>query len=587
MLNFYRSFLPSAAAILHPLTEALKGGKGTKLEWTDACHTSFQAAKTMLTEAVELHHPVPGAPVGLCVDASNTHVGGVLHQVVHNANQPLAFFSVKLNTAEQKYSAFDRELLAIFATVRHFRFSLEGRPFTVHTDHRPLVHALDRKSPPWSARQQRQLSYLSEFDMTIVHVPGKENIVADLLSRPPEVSALQLPPPPSPMINFQDLATAQVSCPAVAKLLQSGRLEVEVFSIPGAQLLCDVSTGSPRPLVPSSHRFKVFQAIHELAHPGTKASTRLISSRFVWHGLAGDVKVWSRQCLACQRGKVTQHAKKPLISILVPDLPFSAINIDLVRPLPQCEGFRYLFTIVDRATRWPEALPVKDMTAAAFISGWVSRFGVPAVVTSDRGAQFCSSFWGNVCNILGVKHNRTTAYHPESNGLVERFHRRLKDALRTRAVGSSWLAHLPWTMLGLRTAPRERSAISPAQYVFGTALSLPAQFISDQGFGEVIHHRLSSRTAEKPVHNRRQQPALEKELDNAECVFIRDDSAAVPPLEPRYKGPYRVVERGAGHFRIQLGEKVDAVSGDQLKPAFLPLDAPMADVPRRGRPRRK
>ena len=129
-------------------------------------------------------------------------MGAVLHQVVDDAKQPLAFFSVKLSPAQQKYSAFDRELLAIFEAVRHFRFDLEGRPFVVHTDHKPLVHALDRKSPPWSARQQSQLSYLSEFDITITHVPGKENVVADLLSRPPNVLSIQLPPPPSPMIDY-------------------------------------------------------------------------------------------------------------------------------------------------------------------------------------------------------------------------------------------------------------------------------------------------------------------------------------------------------------------------------------------------
>ena len=124
---------------MYPLTEALKGNNKCKLVWSDVCQLSFQTAKSMLTKVVELHHPVPGADVGLTVDASSTHVGAVLHQIVKGNKQPLAFFSVKLSQAEQKYSAFDCELLAIFAAVRHFRFNLEGRPFIVHTDHKPLV----------------------------------------------------------------------------------------------------------------------------------------------------------------------------------------------------------------------------------------------------------------------------------------------------------------------------------------------------------------------------------------------------------------------------------------------------------------
>ena len=99
-----------------------------------------------------------------------------------------------------------------------------------------------------------------------------------------------------------------------------------------------------------------------MAHPGIKATTRLISARFVWKGLASDVKLWCQQWVPCQRGKVVRHAKKPLSAIPVPDLPFSSINVDLVGPLPVSQGYRYLFTVVDMATRWPEAFPIKDMT---------------------------------------------------------------------------------------------------------------------------------------------------------------------------------------------------------------------------------
>ncbi|MFN9981807.1 MAG: DDE-type integrase/transposase/recombinase, partial [bacterium] len=86
----------------------------------------------------------------------------------------------------------------------------------------------------------------------------------------------------------------------------------------------------------------------------------------------------------------------------------------------------------------------------ALVEGWISRFGVPADITTDRGTQFTSQVWEKFCIRLGVQHHMTTAYHPASNGLVERAHRQLKDSLRTRLAGNDWPAHLPWILLGLR-----------------------------------------------------------------------------------------------------------------------------------------
>ena len=107
--------------------------------------------------------------------------------------QPLGFFSRKLNTPEQKYSAFDRELLAVYAAIRHlphFRWALEGRRFYLLSDHKPLTFALHRQSDAWSARQKGHLSYVVEYTLDIRHVAGKENVVADCLFRPPEVLSL-------------------------------------------------------------------------------------------------------------------------------------------------------------------------------------------------------------------------------------------------------------------------------------------------------------------------------------------------------------------------------------------------------------
>jgi len=154
--NFYRRFLPGIAGILRPLTDAL-AGKPKLLVWNEEMEQAFCQEKTMLISAVPLVHPNTTAKISMAVDASATHMGAVLQQLDKGGWRPLAFFSKKLSSPQIKYSAFDRELLAVLTAIRHFRFILEEQQFKLFTDHKPLVSALTRVSPPWSARQQRQL----------------------------------------------------------------------------------------------------------------------------------------------------------------------------------------------------------------------------------------------------------------------------------------------------------------------------------------------------------------------------------------------------------------------------------------------
>ncbi|GFT51659.1 transposon Tf2-11 polyprotein [Trichonephila clavipes] len=194
LLNFYRRFLPKAAEQQYLLSEFLKGSKGKKdskpLNWSSEAITAFQRCKQALADAALLAHPSPSAPLALHVDASDYAIGGALHQVVDSEQQPLAFFSRKLTSSEKSYSAYDRELLAIYSAIRHFRYMLEARDFTVFTDHKPLTYAFRQKSDKCSPRQIRQLDFISQFTTNIVHIPGSDNIAADVLSR---VSAITFP----------------------------------------------------------------------------------------------------------------------------------------------------------------------------------------------------------------------------------------------------------------------------------------------------------------------------------------------------------------------------------------------------------
>ncbi len=264
-------------------------------------------------------------------------------------------------------------------------------------------------------------------------------------------------------------------------MLVSPSLSVVSRKMGAADVLGDVSTGTFRPLLPARFRSAAVLSLHNIHHPGVRATRRLVCSSFCWPKMGSFVSALTRNCLHCQKGKVHRHVSLQADHIPVPVRRFSHIHVDLVGPLPCSSGFSFLITVIDRTTPWPEAVPLTSTTAAdcaaALLQGWIQRFGVPDTFTSDRGPQFTSSLWASLCSLLSISHNQTTAYHPQSNGLVERFHRRLKDALRARAAGSDWFSHLPWVMLGIRSAWREDSDFSPAEAVFGFQLVLSGQFL--------------------------------------------------------------------------------------------------------------
>ena len=130
--------------------------------------------------------------------------------------------------------------------------------------------------------------------------------------------------------------------------------------------------------------------IHGLSHPGTRASQRLLGRSFVWHGMRQDISRWCRECVLCHSSKVQQHVKAPVHFLEDSHQAFAHIHVDLVGPLPSSKGFTHIFTVIDRSTRWPEAIPLKDTSTStcvnALISGWIARNGVPLHITSDRGS---------------------------------------------------------------------------------------------------------------------------------------------------------------------------------------------------------
>ena len=194
--------------------------------------------------------------------------------------------------------------------VRHFRYFLEGRHFVIFTDHKPLTFAFSKVSDAWSARQQCQLSAISEFTTDVRHIAGKANLVADTLSR----AFLSMVVSSSPDLHFAAMAQAQQipeiqACRTAITGLQLEDVPVRPDKV---CLLCDVSLGLPRPVVPPSWRRKVFDIIYGLSHPFIRATQQLMRQKYVWHGLRKDVGLWSKQCVNCQSANPHQSVSSDI-----------------------------------------------------------------------------------------------------------------------------------------------------------------------------------------------------------------------------------------------------------------------------------
>ena len=176
-----------------------------------------------------------------------------------------------------------------------------------------------------------------------------------------------------------------------------------------------------RILVPTTLQRVVFDSLHSIAHPGVKAGMTLIKRTYWLQGIGKDVARRTKSCEVCQKAKVHKHTKAPLERLPAPTKRFSHIRVDLVGPLnPAYEGKNTLLTVIDRWTGWPEAFPMTmhgyaastNACAKVLVRQWIARWGVPGIITSDRGSQFASDLWLEVCRLMGIARDPTTSYHP-------------------------------------------------------------------------------------------------------------------------------------------------------------------------------
>ena len=323
-----------------------------------------------------------------------------------------------------------------------------------------------------------------------------------------------------------------------------------VVESPGVEL--GGMTVTKQVVVPEPLRERVMKIAHEsllAGHVGARKTTERILSSFHLPGLGADVRRFCRSCDVCQRtvnkGSV---GKAPLGRMPLIDRPFHRVAVDLIGPIHPAseEGHRYILTLVDYATRYPEAVPLKTCTAEVVAEALIdlySRLGIPDEILTDLGRQFVSSCMQEVSNLLNIRQLTTTPYHPMCNGLVEKFNGTLKLMLRRLCSEQPrlWHRYVNALLFAYREVPQESTGFSPFELLYGRTVRGPMKILKELWTGE--GEDTETKTSYQYIFELRER--LEQTMALAQQAMERDQS--------RYKGAY---DKKAKERKLEAGEKV-------------------------------
>lgn len=453
MCNVYRRFVNGFAKIAGPLSDLLKKGEPESFILNENQQNAFNVLRDALIHPPILTLPKEGKLFTLDVDACDYQIGACLLQEQDNGKLlPCGYYSRTLNSAERNYSTPEKECLAVVWAILLLRPYLEGIAFTVRSDQVALKWLLSFKDP--SGRLARWRLRLAEFDFTIQYRPGIKNNLADGCSRVQSEGSDKLPCDDMipcfvqedlpQIISTEEMYKAQQEEVTCQKLITEDVFkEGSKFSMNEAEgklLLCR-SSNNPEKLriyVPESLRTRVMHLSHYPAtagHPGAKKMFNTLSQQFYWPTMVADVYQFVKQCHECTKENYTLTKRHKPVKLFPAEGPLSFIAIDLLGPLPKTtKGNQYILVIADRFSKLVRTVPLKTITtfnvATAFCHHWVFVYGPPKILLSDNGTQFNSKFFRSCCLILGVEQRFTTAYHPQTNGQVERFNRTILSQLR-------------------------------------------------------------------------------------------------------------------------------------------------------------
>ena len=482
LANYYRRFIYEYSHTALPLTRLT--GKQSTWEWGEEQLHAFQTLKAKLTAAPVLCMPDFSRPFKVTADACQYAIGAVLEQDFGQGPQPVAFLSKKLTATQRNYPPGDQEALAIITALQEWRCYLQGSHFTVNSDHHTLQRLQTQSNI--SGRRARYAEFLQEYNCAVQYIKGRNNVVADALSRRPDLFAVQAVKGLDAgdiLAVIKDLSRSDSFIQQDSLLGSSSRL------VPQGELYYSRLYGTL--YVPSMQRGK--HDIRELlitechcsalsGHFGIDKTTALIQRDFFWPHMRRSVAAFLHTCHECQVAKCLSRRPYGLCQPLpVPIRRWQHVTMDLITALPKSpSGNDSVAVFVDRLTKMLHFAPCKKSVTSRELAGifaWevVRHHGWPDAVISDRDPRFDADFWRELMSRAGTQIRMSSPYHPQSDGQTERANRTLLQMLRVycKSGKNGWEAQLPWLEFAYNDADQESTGRSPFFLNYGENPSRP------------------------------------------------------------------------------------------------------------------
>ncbi|GFX83267.1 hypothetical protein TNCV_4988611 [Trichonephila clavipes] len=573
LCSYFRRFIKGFCYLAEPLQSLLKSG--VEFHWGPEEVEAFNSLKKALTSAPVLGMYDERASTEIHTDASGYGIGAVLVQIQNNVEKVIAYASRTLTKAEKNYSTTERECLAIVWATNKFRPYIFGKHFTVVTDHHSLCWLMNLKDP--SGRLARWALRLQEHDFDVKYKTGKKHSDADALSRNPVEEETETSDKFLAVTTSMNLAMEQKKDQDLAKLklLSNSSKNEEFRFIDG--ILCrknfDPDGKLWLPVIPKHLRADILRHFHDAptaGHLGFAKTYDRIRKRFYWPGMYRNVVRYVMHCRECQRRKsVPQRPPGRLVPIPPAIAPFHRIGIDLLGRFPKsAHGNKWIIVCTDYSTRYAitKALPTAEVDEIAkfLLEEIVLRHGAPRVIITDRGAVFRSRLVSSLVDLCNIDHRFTTAYHPQTNGLTERFNKTLADMLSmyVDVEQKNWDEILPFVTFAYNTAKQETTGFTPfyllhgreAETTLDTMLPFCPNDFDDNNITKIAARAEESRQLAR-VHTLRAQDKDRRRYDSkhqmvsyapGDLVWIYTPVRKVGLSEKllrRYFGPYQVLRR--------------------------------------------
>ncbi|GKT18034.1 DDE-type integrase/transposase/recombinase, partial [Aduncisulcus paluster] len=574
-LNFYAKTIKDFQTTVEPIQRLTN--KQIKWEWSETQQNAFDEIIARMKENPSLHHIDYNLPLTLRTDASDTGAGGVLFQTRGGNEEPVMYFSHVFRRNQTAWSTHDKEAYAIVYCLQKAESLLQGVRFDIQTDHRNLLW-MNKSS---TARVIRWTTYLNQFDFEIEHIKGKDNVVADTLSR--MISETRRVIADEQTIHELIKESQATTPPTSEEYEREGELWVRSDT---GQIYLPDNEDLHTKLI------KHFHSSISGHHWIRSTIDKLKDFGLSWPTMYLDVRQVIKGCLTCQKITESKLSRKtPTLSISHAEAGHTWF-IDSLGPLPRtADGYEYVIAATDAFTRYTELFPVTSLTAkeAAFhIISLIGRHGIPHTIHTDQGTQYANYLADHLYDTLGIKHHRVTSHHPTGNGMIERTNREIKRHLRALilelAEQCDWPLMLPIVASILNNHKHSVTGITPHELTYGkfknetlvqdwtTPRKTSEEEMPKGREAEIEYVRnltdniLKLREYAKTRQRRKEMKDIGEDEDKAIKVMGKGDKVFVKnytegtKLKSALFGPYEVIERvGAKTYTIKNELEPDGI----------------------------